>query len=216
MTFMQKVISRSKPIWDSCAATPFVRGLIDGTLPEECFRTYMIQDSLYLKQYARMFGLAIYRAQSLRDIQLYASVLCEVTDSESTVRLRYLQQLGLTDDDITHMQPLPACQTYMDFLQAAANRQDERELLMAVLPCMLSYSAIFRQAAAQLESSRSRYADFILDYADDAYAAECVRWSAFADAKCSACSDTEQRHLCDVFTQASWLELDFWNMAMCK
>ena len=56
MTFMEKVLKKNTPIWNECAATPFVRELRAGTLPMEKFKLYIIQDSIYLKHYARVYG----------------------------------------------------------------------------------------------------------------------------------------------------------------
>ena len=40
-------------IYDDILAHPFLRGLTDGTLTEERFRFYVLQDVLYLRDYAR-------------------------------------------------------------------------------------------------------------------------------------------------------------------
>lgn len=213
MSFMKSVLEQNMPIWDRCANTPFVREMQMGTLPLDYFKTYMIQDSIYLKHYARVYGKAIYHATALRDIQLYYSMLNFVTDTESTVRLNYLAQFGMTDDDIELIAPLPENQRYIDFLLGIADRGNECEMIMAVLPCMVSYSYIFRRLANQPESTKSRYWDFIQDYADDFYADSCKKWCAFADGKCGTLNDIEQERLSSIFEKASHLELDFWNMA---
>jgi len=213
MSFMQDILSHNKLIWDKCADTPFLREMQTGTLPFDCFKEYMIQDSIYLKYYARVYGKAIYHATTLRDIQLYYSVLNFVTDTESAVRLNYLTQFGMTDDDIELIAPLPENQNYIDFLMKTAECGNECEMIMAVLPCMLSYSYIFRKLAAQPESKKSRYWDFIQDYADDLYAESCKEWCDFADNKCEKLTKSEQEKLSDIFEKASLLELDFWNMA---
>jgi len=212
MSFMQKVLKQNIPIWEKCSATRFVRKLRIGTLPFDLFKEFMIQDSIYLKQYACVYGKAIYHATTLRDIQLYYSMLNFVTDTESTVRLNYLERFGMTDDDIERIAPLPETQKYVDFLFAVAERGDEREILMAVLPCMVSYSYIFRKVAARPESQKSRYWDFIQDYADNAYAENCGKWCAFADRKCNDASAARKEELAAIFEKASLLELDFWNM----
>lgn len=212
MSFMEEVLYQNKPVWDQCIATAFVQDLKSGKLPFESFREYMIQDSIYLKNYARVFGKAIYHAEVLRDIQLYYSALSFVTDTESMVRLHYLKQFGMTDDDIESIAPLPENQKYIDFLLETAERGNACEILMAVLPCMLSYSYMFRKLAKEPESAKSRYWDFILDYADDQYADSCKEWCAFADQKCGNLSETEQKKLARIFERASLLELDFWNM----
>lgn len=213
MSFIKKVLNRNIPIWNECAATPFVRGLQTGTLPLEKFKQYMIQDSIYLKHYARIYGRAIYESTCLKDIQLYYSILSFVTDKESAVRLNYLEKFEMTDDDIERIEPLPENQSYIDFMLGIAAQGNICEILMAILPCMLSYSYIFRKIAGEAKRADSRYLDFICDYAETHYAESCRQWCDFADAKCAVLSTKEQDNLSLIFKKASFLELDFWKMA---
>ncbi len=213
MSFIEGVLEQNKLLWDKCIATMFVQDMKDGRLPIEDFKEYMVQDSIYLKNYARVYGKAIYHAETLREIQLYYSILDFVTDTESAVRLNYLRQFGMVDDDIELIAPLPENQNYIDFLFEIAEGGNGCEILMAVLPCMLSYSYIFRKLAEEPESRRSRYWDFIQDYADDRYADNCKEWCAFAEKKCGSLSEAERKRLESIFERAGYLELNFWNMA---
>lgn len=113
MAFMKDILTHNIPIWEECAATPFVQEVQTGKLPLEKFKRYMIQDSIYLKNYARIYGKAIFHADTLREIQLYYSMLNFVNDTESEVRLDYLKQFCITDDDIELIAPLPENQNYM-------------------------------------------------------------------------------------------------------
>ncbi|MCM1118180.1 MAG: transcriptional regulator [bacterium] len=212
MSFMKELFEQNKPIWDDCIATSFVQDMKSGALPIEDFREYLIQDSIYLKHYARVYGKAIYHAATLREIQLYYSMLSFVTDTESAVRLNYLRQFGMTDDDVEWIAPLPETQNYIDFLSETAERGDRREILMALLPCMLSYSYIFQRLADEPESRNSRYWDFIEDYADRRYALSCREWSDYAERICGNLPQEAKGRLACIFERASYLELDFWNM----
>lgn len=213
MSFMEKIIERNIPIWDRCMETPFISELQKGILPFEKFREYIIQDSIYLKNYARIFGKAIYHASTLRDIQRYYAILSFATDKESVVRLRYLDEFGITDDMIEEIDPLSENRNYIDFMMKTAERGKECEILMSVLPCMLSYSYIFRRIVQKAESRGSRYWDFMEDYGDDLYYEECKSFCRFADKKCQGASKEEQNILAEIFEKASMLELDFWKMA---
>lgn len=212
MAFMKDILTHNIPIWEECAATPFVQEVQTGKLPLEKFKRYMIQDSIYLKNYARIYGKAIFHADTLREIQLYYSMLNFVNDTESEVRLDYLKQFCITDDDIELIAPLPENQNYIDFMFEIASHGKNEEILMAVLPCMLSYSYIFRKLAAVPTSRESRYWDFIKDYADEQYAESCKEWSAFAGYKCAGLSEANKKYLADIFEKASLLELAFWKM----
>lgn len=119
----------------------------------------------------------------------------------------------MTDDDIERIAPLPENQNYIDFLLEVAERGDENEMIMAVLPCMLSYIYIFRKLAVQPDCKQSRYWDFIKDYANDIYAENCREWCSFASRKCEKLSKLQKDSLSKIFEKASLLELDFWNMA---
>ena len=201
MSFMGKILSGNKPVWEECFAAPFVQRLTDGTLPPEEFRVYMIQDSIYLKNYTRVYGKAIYHSNTFRDIQFYYSVLHFVTSEENAVRLNYLKQFGMTDADIDGFAPLPETKNYIDFLFQIAEGGNECEILMAVLPCMLSYSYIFRKAAAITDSGKTKYWDFIQDYAEEEYAENCREWSLFAEQKYENLSSVKQRKLSGIFYQ---------------
>lgn len=113
MAFMKDILTHNIPIWEECAATPFVQEVQTGKLPLEKFKRYMIQDSIYLKNYARIYGKAIFHAATLREIQLYYSMLNFVNDTESEVRLDYLKQFCITDDDIELIAPLPENTVYL-------------------------------------------------------------------------------------------------------
>ena len=213
MSFMKETISKSLRIWDECVKSDFISELTRGTLPIEKFKSYMVQDSIYLKHYARVYGKAIFHSTNLRDIQIYYSILSFVTDTESAVRINYLSSFGITDDDIEFIQPLRENQNYIDFLLEIAEGGNICEILMAVLPCMMSYSYIFRKIVDESYSFKSQYLDFIQDYADNQYYEDCISWGKFADRKCENLTDEEKKHLSKIFEKASVLELDFWKMA---
>ncbi|BAL00294.1 putative TenA family transcriptional activator [Oscillibacter valericigenes Sjm18-20] len=213
MQFMKRTINESVPIWNECVKTPFVQELKSGALPFEKFKLYMIQDSIYLRHYARVYGKAMYHSTTLKDIQFFYSILSFVTNTESAVRLSYLKQFGITDNEVDLMKPLPENQAYIDFMLRIAEQGNVCEILMAVLPCMLSYSFIFRNIAAQQETANSKHWDFIQDYADEQYYEDCKTWCDFTDKKCALLSVTEQEKLNAIFQRASLLELDFWKMA---
>ena len=192
MSYMKETISKSLRIWDECVKSDFISELKKGTLPIEKFKNYMVQDSIYLKHYARVYGKAIFHSTNLRDIQIYYSILSFVTDTESAVRINYLSSFGMTDDDIELIQPLQENQNYIDFLLNIAESGNICEILMAVLPCMMSYSYIFRKIADEPDTSKSQYWDFIQDYADDQYYEDCISWGKFADHKCENLTENEK------------------------
>jgi thiaminase/transcriptional activator TenA len=209
MAVMEEAIRRALEIWNACLETPFVRELGTGELAPQIFRRYLIQDSIFLKQYARVFGQAIYLAEAWEDIRACSSLLSYLCEGELAARQRWLGQedCGEAED------PLPANKAYTDFLLEAAARGDREEMLMAVLPCLLSYAHVAEGLAADPLTRRSAYWDFIRDYANPEYAATCARWRNLAEARFAGLSPERLEALWAVFVRASELELAFWKMA---
>jgi len=62
MTFTKELWAAMEPIYGAILAHPFVRGLTDGSLSHESFRFYVVQDALYLREFARALSVAAARA----------------------------------------------------------------------------------------------------------------------------------------------------------
>jgi thiaminase/transcriptional activator TenA len=69
MDIFDRLKQAAAPEWDSYVNHEFVRELGDGTLHESAFRTYLVQDYLFLIQFARAWALAAYKNRSIADIR---------------------------------------------------------------------------------------------------------------------------------------------------
>ena len=75
MKFSKRLYENVLPIWQKNHAHPFVQGLGDGTLDKNKFRFYMIQDYLYLIEYAKVFALGAVKATDLKTMGKFATLL---------------------------------------------------------------------------------------------------------------------------------------------
>jgi thiaminase (transcriptional activator TenA) len=66
---------------------PFIVGLADGTLPETAFRHYLVQDYLFLIEFARAYALAVYKSPQLTDMCEAASGLSAILDVEMNLHV---------------------------------------------------------------------------------------------------------------------------------
>jgi thiaminase len=85
--------------WKQYTEHEFVQRMGDGTLPLENFKYYMIQDYLFLVQFARATALAAYKSSSLNDIG--RSVQQVVTlQKEIQLHINFCKEYGLEEADI--------------------------------------------------------------------------------------------------------------------
>ena len=214
MTFFQEAVAAAMPLWRAAADEDFLTGMGEGTLDRQAFLDYIVQDSLYLRDYLKAYAMALFKSQTLRQMQVFYSVLGYVNDGENATRLRYLSEAGLTDDDVDTMEKKPACAAYTDFLLRVAREEDVPEIVMAVMPCMVGYRFVFeellRRCPAVLEGP---YAPLVRDYTAPEYAAACAEWTDFTNALCAPLPAERRAHLIDLFVHASAHVLYFWQIA---
>jgi thiaminase len=65
MSFFERLKTEASAEWRAYTEHPFIVGLADGTLPETAFRHYLVQDYLFLIEFARAYALAVYKSPQL-------------------------------------------------------------------------------------------------------------------------------------------------------
>ena len=210
---LERIIKDSMDIWQGYLIHPFIEGLADGTLEDEKFLNYLIQDTLYLREYARVYAMAMYRSTTIEELRAYYSILAFVNDGEGSFRLEWLKKEGLDSLSIDKMPLKLENQAYCDFILEVAEHQGVAEIMMAVLPCMFSYAWIFEKVAKDPKARESRYWPFIEGYISEGYAADCRTWAAFTEARIAELDESELARLSEIFRKSSQYETGFWDMS---
>ena len=97
MSFVAKCVADSLPVWQQCLETPFLRQLGEGSLDERCFAGYLVDDSLYLREYSKVFAWGMINSHDMEEIRNYYSLLSFVNESEDATRRYYLKRYHITD-----------------------------------------------------------------------------------------------------------------------
>ena len=146
LPFVSALVQADLPVWEQCLQAEFLQKMENGTLSEDCFKSYLVEDSLYLREYAKIFAWGMTKATTMAAMRTYYSLLSFVQENEDLTRLRYLEQYGLREADIQSLPLRPESRAYLDcMIDAARTGEGEAECLMACLPCMLSYGWLFQK-----------------------------------------------------------------------
>lgn len=106
----------AKPVWAAQLEHPFVKGLGDGSLEVEKFKRWVLQDYLYLKEFARIFAWAVAKADRLASMSWYAKVLDLTLNTEMGLHRTYAGRFGISTDDLERQAMWPTTRAYTDFL----------------------------------------------------------------------------------------------------
>ena len=99
MKTSERLLNASKTIWDAYNEHPFVLGIQNGTLERDKFRYYIMQDFLYLKDYAKTYAVGVAKAKSVETANLFAKYI-NVMNGELDVHKGYMGKFAVTQEEI--------------------------------------------------------------------------------------------------------------------
>ncbi len=204
--------------WNSYVDHAFVRQMAAGALPQAAFQTYLVQDYLFLIQFARAWALAAYKSRTPADIRAAQAGLAAILD-ETDLHVRLCARWGLSQKDIESAPEHQATVAYTRFVLDCGAAGDLLELHVALAPCVIGYAEIGRNLTPDGVAALGNhpYREWIGEYAGEAYQGVAAAARKHLD-ELAARSMTERRfeELVEVFATASRLEADFWQMGLAS
>lgn len=202
--------------WQSYVDHDFVSRLGAGTLPQQAFRTYLVQDYLFLIQFARAYALATYKSRALADMKASQAGLAAILD-EMDLHIRLCGRWGLSAEDIEAAPEHQATVAYTRFVLDCGAAGDLLDLHVALAPCVIGYAEIGRDLTPNgIDALGDHpYREWIGEYAGEAYQGVAAAARRHLD-DLAARAMTERRftELAALFSKASRLEADFWQMGL--
>ncbi len=203
--------------WAGYVEHDFVLRLANGSLPEACFRHYLVQDYLFLIQFARAWALAGYKAASLDELRAAGQAMAAIVDVEMGLHVRYCAGWGLDETAMARTPEASATLAYTRFVFERGTAGDLLDLQVALAPCIVGYAeiALRLQARADRRRDGNPYEAWIEMYAGAEY--QEVARQAIAALEDSAARRGGEARFADLsatFATASRLEAQFWQMGL--
>jgi thiaminase/transcriptional activator TenA len=210
--FSEHAWQQTAPLRAAIHALPFNAELAAGSLSADTFQGYIIQDALYLDQYARALAIAAARAPDGTTLRAFAESALEAVAVEQALHGQYIRQFGIDPTRLETAQASPDCLGYTSFLLATAYHDPWEILVAALLPCFWIYWDVGNAIARQANASNP-YRAWIDTYADEGFGAA-VR--AVITATDKAADDTTQAirtRMMTAFVRSTQFEWLFWDGA---
>lgn len=217
MDFFDRLRAARPEAWAAYVDHRFVAGLGDGSLPEAAFRTYLVQDFLFLIQFARAYALAVFKGRDLLEMRAAQKGLSAILDVEMDLHVRLCARRGIPLDVLETTPEHRATIAYTRFVLDTGMRGDLLDLHVALAPCIVGYAEIataLAQRPGALDAANP-YAEWIAEYSGEGYQDVAREARAHLD-RLAERSLTEARFAdcAEIFAQASLLEADFWSMGL--
>ena len=215
MSFFERLKTAASAEWQAYTGHPFTNAMADGSLAQAAFRHYLVQDYLFLIEFARAYALAIYKSPSLADMRESAAGLSAILDVEMDLHVKLCAGWGLSPADLEQAPPAVEMLAYTRYVLDAGMRGDLLALKVALAPCVIGYAEIAARLAAQpgADSAANPYRVWIAEYAGAPYQAVAAHARAqLEDLAGRYATPAREAELIAIFREATRLEADFWEM----
>ncbi|MBY0063014.1 thiaminase II [Priestia aryabhattai] len=213
MKFSERLYEKLQPIWRQNHNHPFVQGMGDGTLEKEKFRFYMIQDYLYLIDYAKLFAIGAMKATDLQTMGKFAALLDSTLNEEMSLHREYAKKFEISEKELEKAQPSPITLAYTHYMLHVGQSGTLAELVAALLPCMWSYWEIGKELSEKPGANNEFYREWIEMYSSEEFG-ELATWCInLFDSLTEDKSEAELEKLEEIFLNTTRFEYMFWDMA---
>ncbi|MEB2265477.1 thiaminase II [Priestia megaterium] len=213
MKFSERLYEKLQPIWRQNHNHPFVQGMGDGTLEKEKFRFYMIQDYLYLIDYAKLFAIGAMKATDVQTMGKFAALLDSTLNEEMSLHREYAKRFEISEKELEKAQPSPTTLAYTHYMLHVGQSGTLAELVAALLPCMWSYWEIGKELSEKPGANNEFYREWIEMYSSEEFG-ELATWCInLFDSLTEDKSEAELEKLEEIFLNTTRFEYMFWDMA---
>ena len=214
MTVIERLYEAARPVWEACHSHPFVRGIGDGTLELEKFRHFLLQDYLYLFDYARVFAYGVVKARDPDLMRTFAANVDAILGGEMKVHRAYMARLGITEEQVFAVKPALSNLSYTHYMLAAAGAGPPAGGGGGGPGWLPGYAEIgARLAAIPGAAEHPFYGEWVQSYAGEDYQQTNDALVALMDTLAEGCTEAEYRRLEEIFVTCSRYELGFWDTA---
>ncbi|HEY0934453.1 MAG TPA: thiaminase II [Trebonia sp.] len=197
-------------IYEAILRHPFVTGLTDGTLSEDAFAFYVVQDAVYLRDFAKTLAVVAAKAPDTGGTEMFARHAAEIITVERALHDSLMAGLGLDASEADRAEPAPTTLAYTSYLLATALAGSYAEGVGVVLPCYWIYYEVGRELVRR-GSPNARYQKWIDTYADDQYGAVVQSVRDVADGLGPVVGPAERALMFRHFRVTSQYEWMFWD-----
>jgi thiaminase/transcriptional activator TenA len=212
-----RLVRATEQKWHAYTRHQFVLRLAAGDLLEACFRRYLVQDYLFLMHFARAWGLAIYKSDTLAEMRRAQRLVAATLDVEIGLHVDFCRGWGLSEAAMAAESEAPATIAYTRFVLDRGVAGDRLDLEVSLAPCIIGYAVIGaeRMADPGTQLDGNRYREWLEMYAGDDYqnlAREAK--AALDDQFARRGGEGRFSSLAANFSLASRLEAEFWQMGL--
>ncbi|GLX93781.1 thiaminase II [Herbidospora sp. NBRC 101105] len=211
-TFSDGLWDAVDPVYQAILRHPFITGLVDGTLPREAFRHFVVQDSHYLRDYARALAVCAARAPDEEVTRAFAGDAVGAIAAEREMHAAFMADLGGSAEEAAAQPVGPTTRAYTSYVLATVYGGSFLDGLAAVLPCYWIYARVGADLLAR-SSPDPLYRRWIAAYGNEEFQETVRRVVALTDRLGAEATGAQRARAAEHFVATARYEWMFWDAA---
>jgi thiaminase/transcriptional activator TenA len=212
MPFSTDAWAVNAALYETIRTMPFNAALADGSLSQDRFRHYIVQDAHYLIAFGRALAVAAAKADDPDGIVQFAEAAKVAIIVERALHADYFLRFGVSAEDFAATPLSPVCHHYCSWLLATAWSEPYPVVLAALLPCFWIYAEVGRDILGRA-ARPNPYDAWIDTYAGEEFHAAVQAVIATTDRAAEKASPETLAAMHRAFARATQLEWMFWDSA---
>jgi thiaminase/transcriptional activator TenA len=215
MSFSDGLKEKSQTVWENGYNHPFVQELGAGTLDKEKFKFYLLQDYLYLFEYAKVFAMAAVKSDNRELMALFTQTQHEILNVELNLHREYMKSFGITESEIESAKPSLYNRAYTANMLSFGLTGGLAELLATVFPCAWTYSDYAKRLKIQYADvyENNFYKSWIDNYSSKEFEKSFDWFFGVLDNLVENMNTAEKERITEIFVSSVEFEYLFWDMA---
>ena len=201
------------PWYDAILRHPFLTALTDGSLPDDVFARYLVDDSHYLTGYARALASLAARTSDPEAAAMLAGSAAQGIAVERELHASYLSPRGIDPQKPDAPEQSPTGAAYIGTVQTLAAYAPVEVGLAGVMPCFRVYAEVGRAVLAKAAQPGHPYRSWIDAYADPGFDEAVRAVEAHADTVAVATTEQRRNDMLVAYQRATRYEWMFWDSA---
>lgn len=190
-----------RPLYKKIIHHPFNVQLANGSLKQETFTFYQMQDGYYLITFSKTLAILASKVSDLHEIKLLLDFAKDALNEKNDSL------------DVSFHQITPANFSYTNFLLNIAAHGSKGEIAAALLPCFWIYAEVAKNLKQKSTLDKGPYFKWISTYSSEGYEKNVKQMISLTDRLFREAGPTEKKKMHEAFIIATKLELYFWDDA---
>ena len=194
---------------------PFIQELGKGILAKKTFQFYLLQDYLYLFEYAKVFALAAAKSDNEHQLFHFVEAQYSILATELDLHRQYMLDYAIEKEEFNTVQPSFYNRSYTTNMLAIGHSGGVAEIIAAILPCAWTYYDYASRLKKRYQSSleKNPYRSWIDLYADPSFEKSFEWMFDLLDELVEMKSAKEQQKVKQIFISSLEFEYLFWEMS---